>query len=159
MSLAIRSAERGDIQTITQLVQELAEYERAPDGVKATLEDMDAALFGPDAVAQALIATSDEEIVGMAIFFENFSTWTGRRGIHLEDLYVRPGARGAGVGSALLREIAALAVARGCVRFEWAVLDWNQPAIDFYRSKGAEAMSEWRTYRVSGDALTKLARA
>ncbi|MBA3667480.1 MAG: GNAT family N-acetyltransferase [Sphingomonas sp.] len=159
MTIAIHRAEPGDIQTIIRLVRELAEYEREPDSAKATPNDIEAALFGSRAVAEAVIARVEGKPVGMAVFFQNFSTWTGRSGIYLEDLYVTPDARGGGVGSALLRHLASIAVKRGCARFEWAVLDWNQPAIDFYISKGAECMKEWRIYRVAGDALTELAGA
>jgi GNAT superfamily N-acetyltransferase len=157
MTLAIRPAVAGDVATILALVRELALYERAPDSVVATPELLHHALFGDAPAAEALIAEIDGNAVGMAIFFPNFSTWTGRAGLYLEDLYVTPQARRDGVGSALLRHLAGIAVARGCGRFEWAVLDWNRPAIEFYLSKGAEAMDEWRIYRVEGEALASLA--
>ena len=115
------------------------------------------ALFGAHPAAEAVIAESDGNAVGMALFFQNFSTWTGWRGLYLEDLYVTPIARGHGVGASLLRHLAALAVARGCTRFEWSVLDWNEKAIRFYRSMGAVPMDEWTVFRVAGDALVKLA--
>ena len=153
----IRTATPADVGVIMRFVRELAEYERAADKVVATEALLADALFGPHPAAQAVIAEIDGEPAGMALFFENFSTWTGWRGLYLEDLYVTPAARGAGVGTALLTHLAAIAVERGCTRFEWAVLDWNAPAIAFYLSMGAEPMNEWRTYRVSGDALAALA--
>lgn len=154
----IRFAEPADVPVLLALVRELAAYERAADQVAATPELLHEALFGPKPAAEALIAERDGAAVGMALFFHNFSTWTGRRGLYLEDLYVTPAARGAGVGKALLKRLAEIAVARGCARFEWAVLDWNRPAIDFYRAMGAETMDEWRICRVRGEALAALAR-
>ena len=115
------------------------------------------ALFGERAAAEAVIAEVDGEAAGFALFFHNFSTWTGRRGLYLEDLYVTPAARGHGVGSALLRHLARLAVERGCARFEWSVLDWNADAIAFYRAVGAVGMDEWTVHRVAGPALERLA--
>jgi len=153
----IRPATPADVPLILRLVRELAEFEREPDAVKATEPMLDAALFGERPAAEAAIAEIDGEPVGFALFFQNFSTWTGRPGIYLEDLYVTPAARGAGVGTALLRHLAGLALDRGCGRFEWAVLDWNTPAVDFYRAMGAEAMTEWTVQRVTGDALAALA--
>jgi len=114
-------------------------------------------MFGERPVAEAVMAERNGEPLGMALFFHNFSTWTGWRGLYLEDLYVTPAARGSGVGKALLSHLAAIAVDRGCTRFEWAVLNWNQKAIDFYKAMGAEPMDEWIVNRVSGDALTRLA--
>ena len=157
MTVTIRPAEAADVGTILRFVRELAEYERAADKVVATEALLTDALFADQPAAFAVIAEIDGAPVGMALYFFNFSTWTGWRGLYLEDLYVTSEARGQGVGGALLTHLAGIAVARGCTRFEWAVLDWNAPAIAFYRSKGAEPMDEWRTYRVSGDALTKLA--
>ncbi|MBX9881403.1 MAG: GNAT family N-acetyltransferase [Sphingomonas sp.] len=154
----IRFAEPTDVPTLLALVRELAEYEHAADQVAASEAQLAEALFGPKPAAEALIAEQDGRAVGLALFFHNFSTWTGRRGLYLEDLYVQPEARGAGIGKALLKRLAEIAVARGCARFEWAVLEWNQPAIDFYRAMGAEMMDEWRICRVTGDALTALAR-
>lgn len=159
MTLTIRPAAAGDVPTILRLVHELAEFERAADSVVATEHLLAAALFGDRPAAQAVIAEVDGAAAGLAVFFENFSTWTGRAGLYLEDLYVTPDVRGAGVGSALLRHLAGIAVERGCTRFEWAVLDWNKPAMEFYVSKGAELMSEWRICRVSGDALAAMACA
>lgn len=153
----IRPATPADVALILRLVRELAEFEREPDAVVATEEMLEKALFGDRPAAEALIAELDGTPVGFALFFQNFSTWTGRPGIYLEDLYVTPAARGAGIGTALLRHLAGLALTRGCGRFEWAVLDWNQPAIDFYRAMGAVGMDEWRVQRVAGDALAALA--
>ncbi|MES2056994.1 MAG: GNAT family N-acetyltransferase [Pseudomonadota bacterium] len=157
MSITTRPAVPADIATILGFVRELAEFEREPDAVTATEPHLHDALFGTPPAAEAVIAEQDGVPVGMAVFFHNFSTWTGVRGIWLEDLYVTPSARGSGAGKALLVHLAGLAVDRGCARFEWAVLDWNVRAIDFYRAMGAEAMDEWTTQRVSGDALVRLA--
>ena len=153
----IRPATRADVPLILRLVRELAEFEREPDAVEATEPMLEAALFGDRPAAEAVIAEIGGEPAGFALFFQNFSTWTGRPGIYLEDLYVTPAARGAGVGTALLRHLAGIALDRGCGRFEWAVLDWNEPAIRFYRAMGAVGMDEWRVQRVSGDALVQLA--
>jgi GNAT superfamily N-acetyltransferase len=153
----IRPATSADVATIMRFVRELAEYERAADKVVATEPLLEEALFGERPAAEALIAEQGGEPVGMALFFHNFSTWTGWRGIYLEDLYVTPSARGSGAGGALLRHLAGIAVDRGCTRFEWSVLDWNAPALAFYKSLGAEPMDEWTVHRVSGDALTTLA--
>lgn len=157
MTVIIRPAAPHDCGTILRFVRELAEYEREPDAVEATEEMLAAALFASPPAAEALIAERDGEAVGFALFFHNFSTWAGKRGIYLEDLYVTPTARGSGAGKALLVHLACLALDRGCARFEWAVLDWNTPAIDFYRAMGATGMDEWTVQRVSGDALTRLA--
>jgi len=156
MTLSIRPATRGDVPIILHLVRELATFEREPDAVEATEAMLAHALFDEKA-AEAVIAERGGGAVGFALFFHNFSTWTGRKGLYLEDLYVTPEARGSGVGRALLRHLAALAVARDCARFEWAVLDWNRPAIDFYTAMGAEMMAEWRIERVTGKALARLA--
>ncbi|MFZ5794128.1 MAG: GNAT family N-acetyltransferase [Sphingomonas sp.] len=153
----IRPATPADVPLILHLVRELAEFEREPDKVVATEPLLQDALFGAHPAAEAVIAELDGKPVGMALFFHNFSTWTGWRGLYLEDLYVTPEARGAGVGKALLKHLAALAVARGCTRFEWSVLDWNEKAIAFYRSMGALPMEEWTVYRVTGEALATLA--
>jgi GNAT superfamily N-acetyltransferase len=157
VSVMIRSAVPEDVATILRFVRELAEYEREPDAVVATEAMLGEALFGLAPAAEAVIAEDEGEALGFALFFHNFSTWTGRRGLYLEDLYVTPAARGRGVGRLLLRHLAGLAIERGCGRFEWAVLDWNQPAIDFYAAMGAEAMDAWRIRRISGDALRRLA--
>ncbi|MDV3458002.1 GNAT family N-acetyltransferase [Sphingomonas sp. HF-S4] len=153
----IRPATAADVPLILRLVRELAEFEREPDAVEATEPMLEAALFGERPAAEAVIAELGGEAVGFALFFQNFSTWTGKPGIYLEDLYVTPAARGAGVGTALLRHLAGLALDRGCGRFEWSVLDWNEPAIQFYRAMGAVGMDEWRVQRVAGDALARLA--
>lgn len=153
----IRPATPEDVATILRFVHELAAFERAADKVVATAPLLHDALFGAHPAAEAVIAEIDGGAVGMALFFHNFSTWTGWRGLYLEDLYVTPPARGAGVGKALLRHLAALAVERGCTRFEWSVLDWNEKATRFYRAMGAEPMDEWTVYRVTGDALARLA--
>jgi len=155
----IRPATPADVATILGFVRDLAAFEREPDAVDATEPMLAAALFGDVPAAEAVIAEATGEAVGFALFFHNFSTWTGRRGLYLEDLYVTPAARGQGVGKALLRHLAALAVARDCARFEWSVLDWNADAIAFYRSVGAVGMDGWTVQRLSGDALRRLAQA
>lgn len=155
--MIVRLATPDDVATILRFVHELAAFEREADKVAATAPLLHEALFGPRPVAEAVIAEIDRAAVGVALFFHNFSTWTGRRGLYLEDLYVTPAARRSGVGRALLRYLAALAVERGCARFEWSVLDWNEQAIEFYRRLGAEALDEWTVYRVTGDALARLA--
>lgn len=153
----IRTATPADIPTIHALIVALAVYEREPDGVKASEADLHTALFGARPVAEAVLAEVDGIAVGMALFFTSFSTWEGKAGLYLEDLFVAPEARGVGTGKALLVHLAALAVARGYARFEWQVLDWNAPAIGFYRALGALPRDEWTVMRVDGDALTKLA--
>jgi GNAT superfamily N-acetyltransferase len=153
----IRPATLDDVPTVLRFVRELAEYEREPDAVEASEETLALALFGEHPAAEAVIAEAGGEPVGFALFFHNFSTWTGRRGLYLEDLYVTPEARGSGAGKALLAHLAGLALDRGCARFEWSVLDWNAPAIGFYRALGAVAMEEWTVQRLSGEALRRLA--
>lgn len=155
----IRRARVDDVPTILQLIRELAEYEREPDAVKATEEGLRSALFGPSPAVFAHVAEDDGEVVGFALWFRSFSTWEGVHGIHLEDLYVRPEARGAGHGKALLRELARTAVANGYARVEWAVLNWNTPSIGFYESIGARRQDEWTTYRLTGPALAELGAA
>jgi GNAT superfamily N-acetyltransferase len=157
VSITIREATEEDVLLIRQFIGELAEYEKLSHEVTATESLLREHLFGPRPVAEAMIAELDGEPVGFALFFHNFSTFLGRPGIYLEDLFVRPHARGKGVGRALLTEIAKLAVRRKCGRLEWAVLDWNEPAIGFYRSLGAVPMHEWTVFRVTGDELQKLA--
>ncbi|MBC7495588.1 MAG: GNAT family N-acetyltransferase [Sphingomonadaceae bacterium] len=157
--MTIRPATPADIPAILQLIVDLAVYEREPDAVKATVAGLTATLFGPTPSAEAIVAELAGAVVGVALFFTNFSTWSGRNGIYLEDLYVRPEARGTGLGKALLQRLAALAVARGCARVEWSVLDWNAPAIDFYRSLGAVPKDEWTVYRLDGDALARFGAA
>ena len=157
-SLDIRHATVADVPVILQFVRELAEYERMLDQVAATEEDFRRALFGERPVAEALLAWDGDEPLGFALFFHNFSTFRGRPGLYLEDLYVRPAARNRGVGKALLAALARLAVERNCARLEWSVLDWNQPAIEFYQRIGAVPMSDWTVYRLTGEALERLAR-
>ncbi|MFI8389221.1 GNAT family N-acetyltransferase [Streptomyces sp. NPDC085540] len=153
----IRSAEVDDVPAIHAMIRELAEYEKVPHEARATEEQLREALFGARPAVFAHIAeTEDGEVVGFAIWFLSFSTWRGVHGIYLEDLYVRPGVRGGGHGKALLRELARTCVERGYERLEWSVLDWNVPAIDFYRSVGAVPMDEWTVNRLTDDALRKL---
>ena len=154
----IRPATPADIATMLRFVRELAAFEREPDAVAATEAMLADALFGAAPAAEALIAEDDTGPLGFALFFHNFSTWTGRRGLYLEDLYVTPDARGKGVGTALLRHLAGIAVERGCARFEWSVLDWNADAIAFYRQMGAVGLDEWTVQPVSGEALARLAQ-
>jgi GNAT superfamily N-acetyltransferase len=155
----IRAATPDDIPAIHALIVALAVYEREPDAVKASHDDLHAALFGARPVAECVLAEVDGTAVGLALFFTNYSTWTGKPGLYLEDLFVEPHARGHGLGKALLVHLARLAVARGCGRFEWSVLDWNQPAIDFYGALGARPMAEWTVMRLDGDALARLGAA
>ncbi len=154
----LRFAEPRDAATILRFVRELAEYEREPDAVEATEETLAHQLAEAPPPFECLIAEADGAPVGMALFFHSYSTWRARRGIWLEDLYVTPSARGQGHGAALLRALARLAVERGCARLEWSVLDWNEPAIAFYRALGASPMSEWTTMRLDGEALRALGR-
>jgi len=153
----IRAATPADIPAIHRLIVELAIYEKEPNAVKATHADLDRALFGERPAAECVLAEQAGEAVGMALFFTNFSTWTGKPGLYLEDLFVMPTARGAGLGKALLVHLAGIAVARGYGRFEWSVLDWNAPAIGFYKALGAKPMDEWTVMRVEGEALAALA--
>jgi GNAT superfamily N-acetyltransferase len=153
MQPGVREARESDVGRIHQLVLDLARYERAPDQVKATPEQLRAALFGPQPAAYALVAEAGGKVVGFALYFLNFSTWEGVHGIYLEDLYVMPEHRGTGLGKAMLRSLAQIAVQRGYARVEWWVLDWNEPSIDFYRRLGAVPMDEWTVYRLTGDAL------
>jgi GNAT superfamily N-acetyltransferase len=156
-AITIRPAAVGDVAIILQFVRELAHYERLEHQVVATEEMLREALFGSRPYAEVVFACLNGEPVGFALFFHNFSTFLGQAGIYLEDLYVRPEARGHGVGRSLLTWLAATAVSRGCGRLEWAVLDWNEPSIRFYRNLGAVALDDWTTYRVTGAALTQLA--
>jgi GNAT superfamily N-acetyltransferase len=156
----IRPAKQDDVPQIHAMVRELAEYEKEPDAVTATVPDFAAALFGPDPRAFCLVGElPDGALAGMALWFETFSTWTGRHGIWLEDLFVRPAHRGTGLGRLFLERLAAICVERGYRRLEWNVLDWNEPALGFYRRLGAQALDEWTVHRVSGDALHELARS
>lgn len=150
----IRQAQPADVPTILRFIIELAVYEREPDAVVATEDMLQQALFGESPRVFALICEQAEEAVGFALYFFNFSTWLGRHGVYLEDLYVTPAARGSGAGKALLRALARVAVDNGCGRYEWSVLRWNTPSIAFYEAFGAKPMSEWVGYRLEGDALT-----
>lgn len=159
MTLAIRPAVPADIDLIHGFIRALADYERLAHAVRADREMLARHLFGPRPMAEVLIAALDGAPVGFALFFHNFSTFEGRPGLYLEDLYVVPEARGHGAGKALLRALAGLALERDCARLEWAVLDWNAPAIAFYRALGAHAMDEWTVNRLDGTALEALAAA
>ncbi len=153
----IRPALRDDVPAILGLIRELAEYEKLTHLLAASEADIDRELFGECPVAEALVARTGGNTVAFALYFHNMSTFLGRRGLWLEDLYVRPDYRRAGIGEALLRSVARIAAERGCGRFEWSVLDWNQPAIDFYRKLGADILPDWRVCRVTGPALAALA--
>ena len=155
--LSIRPARPEDVPLILDYIRELALYEKAPEQAVATPADMAGALFGPRPFAWAVMAEWAGQDAGFALYFFNFSTWEGKPGLYLEDLFVRPEFRGHGVGKALLKHLAAVAVAEGCARYQWQVLDWNQPAIDFYEAQGAKVLREWLTCRVEGGALGRLA--
>jgi GNAT superfamily N-acetyltransferase len=153
----IRTARVEDVPIILQLIRDLATYERAPNDVTATEEQLVEVLFGSRPSAEVLLAFEQEIAVGFAVFFHNFSTWLGRPGLYLEDLFVKPEMRGKGYGRALLVHLAKIARERGCGRMEWAVLDWNDPAIQFYRKLGAKPMDEWTVFRMTSDGIAKLA--
>ena len=153
----LRVAVPADAAALVGLIRELAVFERLEHLLEVTPERLASHLTGPRPVVEAVVAEVDGAVVGFALFFTNYSTFLGRPGLYLEDLYVQPAHRGAGLGKALLRHLAALAVARGCGRFEWSVLDWNTAAIGFYECMGATVMPDWRICRVTGDALTALA--
>ena len=155
--LSIRPASIDDVPLIRALIAELAEYERLADAAVATDDDLRAQLFGAQPAAEVLIGEVDGEAAGFALFFHNFSTFLGKRGLYLEDLFVRPAYRGSGLGRHLMALLARIAVQRDCGRFEWSVLDWNAPAIGFYRTLGATGMDEWTVQRLEGDALRALA--
>lgn len=155
----IRSATRADLPTILGLIRDLAEYERAPNDVVATEAGLDEVLFGAHPAAEVLLLEEAGEPVAFAVFFHNFSTWLGRRGLYLEDLFVRPDKRGHGYGRALLVRLAQLARERDCGRMEWAVLDWNEPAIQFYRKLGARPNDEWTIFRLTREGIANLAEA
>ena len=159
MSLAIRPAAPADLPLIADLIRALAEYEKLADEVRFNEAVLGEKLFGPRPYAEVLIGEIDGEVQGFALFFHNFSTFEGRPGIYLEDLFVRPEARGCGLGKALLGELARIAVERDCARLEWWVLDWNEPSIGFYKSLGARPMDEWTVMRVDGKALAALAES
>ena len=159
MTISIRPATADDLPLIAQLIRDLAEYERLAHEVRFDDEVLRAKLFGPRPYAEVVIGEIDGTAQGFALFFHNFSTFEGRPGIYLEDLFVRPEARGSGLGKALLSHLAALAVERDCARLEWSVLDWNEPAIGFYKKLGARLMDEWTVMRVDGQALAQLGAA
>ena len=155
--MRIRSARVEDAPIILQLIKELADFERAPDEVEATEKEIIETIFAEEPKVFCELVEVEDEIAGMAIWFLNYSTWQGKHGIYLEDLYIRPEFRGRGFGKALLKHLAVLCNERGYGRFQWWVLDWNESAIEFYRGLGAEAMDEWTVYRLSGSALIKFA--
>jgi GNAT superfamily N-acetyltransferase len=154
--MKIRSARKDEAAIILQLIKDLAEYEKAPDEVKASEKEILETIFADNPKVFCDFVEVDGHIAGMAIWFLNYSTWQGKHGIYLEDLYVKPEYRGRGYGKALLQHLASICNERGYGRFQWWVLDWNSPAIEFYRSLGAEAMSEWTVFRVSGGPLRRL---
>ena len=158
-NFAIRAATAADVPIILELIRALATYERAPNEVTATEDGLSKVLFGEKPAAEVLLAFENETAVGFAVFFHNFSTWLGRPGLYLEDLFVRPEDRGKGYGRALLIHLAKIARDRGCGRMEWAVLDWNEPAIQFYRKLGAKPMDDWTVFRLKRDGIAKLADA
>ncbi|WP_079227925.1 GNAT family N-acetyltransferase [Pseudomonas putida] len=158
MSLTIRPAVRSDAAQILAYITELAEYERARHEVVATVADIEHSLFDEGSTVHSLICERDGKAIGFAVYFYSYSTWQGRNGIYLEDLYITPEQRGGGAGRDVLRHIAREAVAKGCGRFEWSVLDWNEPAISFYKSLGAEPQDEWVRYRLDGDKLLAFAQ-
>lgn len=155
--LTIRPANPTDVSQILWFIRQLAIYEKAEHEVHATAPQLHEALFGDSAHCGCLMAEMDDQPIGFALYFFNFSTWLGKPGLYLEDLFVMPESRGLGAGKALLQALAKVAVERGCGRFEWSVLDWNTPAIEFYESLGAKPQSEWIIYRTSGEALEQLA--
>jgi GNAT superfamily N-acetyltransferase len=156
-TIRVKHATEGDVPIVLQMIRDLAEYERMSDEVVATEVGLRESLFGERPDAEVIIAYADEQPAGFALYFHNYSTFLGRRGLYLEDLFVKPSFRGRGIGKRLLVELAGIAMERGCGRFEWTVLDWNEPAIGFYKSLGAQSMDAWKIFRVTGDALTRLA--
>jgi GNAT superfamily N-acetyltransferase len=157
MATTIRAATVADVPRILALIRGLAEYEREPDAATATEADLLRDGFGPNPFFFCLMAEHDGQTAGFALYFFNYSTWMGRPGLYLEDLFVEPQFRGMGIGKALLQRVAAIAIGKNCRRMQWEVLDWNTPAIEFYRAMGAEFLDEWRNVRVSEAALTRLA--
>ncbi|WP_028470971.1 GNAT family N-acetyltransferase [Neptunomonas japonica] len=155
--LSIRKATIDDAGVILQFVKELAAYEKAEHEVLATEASIRESIFSEDSATKALICESNDQPVGLAVYFLNYSTWLAKHGLYLEDLYVTPTARGTGAGKALLKHLAQIAVQKNCGRFEWSVLDWNEPAIKFYESLGAQPQNEWVGYRLTGQALLDLA--
>jgi len=156
VTFRIEPARERDVPLILSLIKGLAEYEKLAHEVVATEERLRQSLFGPHPSAEVVIAYVDDEAVGFALFFHTYSTFLGQRGLYLEDLFVLPEWRGRGAGRALLTHLARIAAERGCGRFEWSVLDWNEPAINFYKRLGAKPMHEWTIFRVAGDSLTAL---
>ena len=156
MSLGFRNAQRNDVGLILQFIRELADYEKMLSEVVADEGTLEEWIFDKQK-AEVIFALEGEKEVGFALYFHNFSTFLGRAGIYLEDLYVKPEYRGKGYGKAILKKLASIAVERGCGRLEWWCLDWNKPSIDFYRSLGAEPMDDWTVYRIAGETLTNLA--
>ena len=156
-NLKLRAATEADVKLILDLIKGLAEYEKLSHEVVADEAGLRDTLFGEQKAAEVIIAEYEDEPAGFALFFHNYSTFLGKRGLYLEDLYVVPAFRGRGIGKALLSCLARIAVERDCGRFEWSVLDWNEPAIRFYKSLGGQLMAEWQIFRVTGEALTKLA--
>jgi GNAT superfamily N-acetyltransferase len=154
----IRAAQPADLEAIYALIRELAEFEKLTHLLVATPAELGAALFGPRPAIEAIVGVRDQRVVAYALFFHNYSTFLGKRGLYLEDLYVQPAQRGTGLGKRLLGHLAALAVERQCGRFEWTVLDWNQNAIEFYEKLGATVLPDWRVVRLTGAALETLAR-
>ncbi len=157
--MSLRPATGEDVPLLLAFVHELAAYERAPEAVKMTAAQLHDALFGPKPRAEALIAALDGAPVGFAVWYQSFNTWTGTPALYLEDLFIRPAARGRGLGKEILGYLAGLAVSRGYARMEWMVLDWNSSAIDFYTGMGATPLPDWTKFRLSGDALSRVATA
>jgi GNAT superfamily N-acetyltransferase len=157
--IQIREATVHDASLILDFITGLAIYEKAEHEVLATEADICSSLFGEDSTAHGLICSINEQPAGFAVYFYNYSTWLGKPGLYLEDLYVQPEQRGSGAGTALLKHLAGIAAAKGCGRFEWSVLDWNEPAIKFYESLGARPQDEWVIYRMTEEALTTLAKS
>ena len=155
--ITIRAATATDAGLIYGFITELADYEKAADSVVTSPDEIAETLFAPDGPARAFIAEYMNQPAGYMVYFYNYSTWLGQKGIYLEDIYVTPACRGKGIGKALLKRLAGIAVRENCGRFEWSVLDWNEPALEFYRAIGAEALEEWTTYRLSGGALERFA--
>ena len=158
-TIEIRPAKPEDCSLILRFITELAIYEEAEDAVVATQDDIRNTLYATDSTTSALICEVDKQPAGFAVYFFNYSTWLGKHGLYLEDLYVSPQHRGSGAGKALLKHLAKIAVSKNCGRFEWSVLDWNEPAIKFYQSIGAEPQNEWVAYRLTGKALMDLAES
>ncbi|GEK11642.1 GNAT family N-acetyltransferase [Pseudoalteromonas peptidolytica] len=158
MNISIRPAIITDAETILHFINELAVYEKEPDAVLNTVAEIEDKLFGADARAHSVICESEGVAIGFAVYFFNYSTWLGKHGLYLEDLYVSQDKRGSGAGKGIMKYLAQLALEKGCGRFEWVVLDWNKPSIDFYESIGAKAQSEWIIYRLSGQALLDFAK-